>query len=331
MKKIAIDFQGGSHGNYLEFVCNKFLAGVSCANSPFNSMGASHAKSYKNEEDKIFVANHYTTFARGASLPSDVVISIKIDYNDLLPLTAISLLRAGDYGYDNQFLEHDTYHKLNNKDYRWVLDNIIDSFFKNQIKDSYDAVRDSSWPDVATINDYKKLPKWIQEECQVVHRLTLLEINENQTDCPRNILREFFKIGFKRPEQSGFWIQQEKMKYGDHCQVIDFPFSAFYDKKGFVDQINSIANQVGYTLGLQSSLSELHDQFLQRQPYKYLKQETDAIFNMIVSGEYVDTYGLNLLQEAYLDAKFELYYNKEAPVDNDRWFSNTLEIKKYYE
>ena len=25
---IHIDFQGGAHGNYLEFVCNKFLASV---------------------------------------------------------------------------------------------------------------------------------------------------------------------------------------------------------------------------------------------------------------------------------------------------------------
>ena len=147
VEKIAIDFQGGAHGNYLEFVCNKFLAGIKCADTPFNSLGASHAQKY--QERKIFVAGHYT-YDNNVP-PSDKLISIVLEYNDLLPLTAISLLRAGDYGYDNQFLENDTYHKLNNKDYRWVLDNIIDKFFKNQIKESYDSVRDPTWPEVDTL------------------------------------------------------------------------------------------------------------------------------------------------------------------------------------
>lgn len=47
---IYIDFQGGAHGNYLEFVCNKFLANVSCNESPFNTLGASHSKGYIGEK-----------------------------------------------------------------------------------------------------------------------------------------------------------------------------------------------------------------------------------------------------------------------------------------
>jgi hypothetical protein len=47
---IYIDFVGGAHGNYLEFICNKFLAGVDCNELPFNALGASHDKGYKGEK-----------------------------------------------------------------------------------------------------------------------------------------------------------------------------------------------------------------------------------------------------------------------------------------
>jgi hypothetical protein len=133
--RIDIDFQGGSHGNFLEFACNK-LIGVSVG-LPFNSFGASHKKQYSGE--KLFFTDHYSFWSK-ASFQSTKIISIQIDIDDLLPLQQISLLRAGPggggYGYDNEFLEIDTYNKLNNSDYRWVLEQLMTGFFKNQIKES---------------------------------------------------------------------------------------------------------------------------------------------------------------------------------------------------
>ena len=128
---IQIDFQGGAHGNYLEFVCNT-MCGVTGNVLPFNSAGASHSKQYIGK--KVFYADHYSY--QGKDL-GEKVVSIQITNNDLLPLLQISLLRAGDYGYDNNNLEVDTYNKLNNSDYRWVLDKLIDGFFKDQIQQSY--------------------------------------------------------------------------------------------------------------------------------------------------------------------------------------------------
>ena len=92
---IHIDFQGGAHGNYLEFVCNK-IAGVATG-MPFNSIGASHNKVYTGK--KIFYADHYTWWPK--PIVFDKIISIQIGKDDLLPLQQVSLLRAGDFGYDN--------------------------------------------------------------------------------------------------------------------------------------------------------------------------------------------------------------------------------------
>ena len=146
---IHIDFQGGAHGNYLEFVCNKIAGVVEPGTLPFNSLGSSHNKPY--QLPKVFSAWHYS-YAPDIRHPKlfNKIISIKIKPDDLLPLNQISLLRAGDYGYDNDRLEIDTFNKLNNQHYRWVLDQLLDGFFTNQIRDSYNAVRDPSWPDVTS-------------------------------------------------------------------------------------------------------------------------------------------------------------------------------------
>ena len=147
---IHIDFQGGAHGNYLEFVCNK-MAGLTVG-KPFNSLGASHDKHYVDK--KMFVADHYSFWPK--PFVFDKIISVQISVDDLLPLQQISLLRAGDLEYDNDYLEIDTYNKLNIWQYQWVLDEILQGFFTDQIKKSYDAIKDSSWPEVITLDDFKK-------------------------------------------------------------------------------------------------------------------------------------------------------------------------------
>ena len=155
-------------------------------------------------------------------LDSNNIVAVKIAVDDLLPLSQISLLRAGDYEYYSNELEIDTFNKLNNTDYRWVLDTLINSFFTNQIKTSYDAVKDSTWPDVSTIEDFERLPERIKQECIEVHKLELLELNENNPNCPRRILREFFQIGFMNPTNHCFITQQRNMVYAPGTKIYDF-------------------------------------------------------------------------------------------------------------
>ena len=55
---ILIDFCGGAHGNYLEFVCNKFIARIPASEHPFSSTGAAHNKDYPDSQD--FMARHWS-------------------------------------------------------------------------------------------------------------------------------------------------------------------------------------------------------------------------------------------------------------------------------
>jgi hypothetical protein len=297
---IQIDFQGGAHGNYLEFVCNT-MCGVTGNVLPFNSAGASHSKQYIGK--KVFYADHYSY--QGKDL-GEKVVSIQITNNDLLPLLQISLLRAGDYGYDNNNLEVDTYNKLNNSDYRWALDKLIDGFFKDQVQQSYNNVRDPAWPDIKTLNDYNALPANIQHECKTVHKLELFELSENHPDCPRSVLREFFQIGFEHPDQQGFMYRQNTMiDYGTRSVCV-FPFECFYNTDRFVHQLKHIASWAGIQYNQHDRIVEMHEEFLKRQPYAHSKTRCDAMVQNIIQNQPADD-ARDLLEEAYINAQLKKY------------------------
>lgn len=301
---IHIDFQGGAHGNYLEFVCNK-IAGIAIG-TPFNSAGASHNKLYTAK--KIFYSDHYSF--RPRPMVFDKIISIQVDTDDLLLLQQISLLRAGDYGYNNNQLEINTFNKLNNQDYKWVLENIIQNFFANQIQNSYNAVRDPTWPDVTTLEDFRNLPNWIKKECAEQHKLELLELSSDCPDCPRTILREFFQIGFEQPEISGFIVRQSQAKYDSTKQVYRWPYRCFYNTTEFLQEIKKVADWANISYNDQDSIEELHNEFLQKQPYKNSKIKCNKIVEEIQNAMIPNLIDITLIEEAYVNAKLEWNYFK---------------------
>jgi len=296
---IQIDFQGGAHGNYLEFICNT-LYGVT-QGLPFNTAGASHSKQYVDK--KVFYADHYSYL--GLQLDKKIV-SIQIDEDDLLPLNQISLLRAGDHGYDNNYLEIDTYNKLNNYNYQWVLDILIDGFFTNQVQQSYNNVKDLSWPDIHSIKDYNALPRHIRLECEQVHKLELRELSADQPDCPRSVLREFFQIGFEHPEQQGFMHRQNTMLNYTDKEVHVFPYRCFYDTNEFVEQFKLLAEWVGIQYHQHDKIIEIHQEFLKRQPYAHSKPRCDAIVQDIINNRSTED-ARDLLEEAYINAQLKKY------------------------
>ena len=300
---IHIDFQGGAHGNYLEFVCNKFLGNVPTVGDPFNSLGASHNKQYLG--NRIFYADHYSFLPR--PFVFDKIISIQISKDDLLPFQQISLLRAGDYNYDNDQLEIDTYNKLHNENYGWTLNNIMQNFFVNQIRDSFNTIKDPSWPEIYTIKDFNNLPDWIKKECINHHKLELLELSPDRPDCPRSILREFFQIGFQLPEQHGFIVRQEQAKYDESKHVYYFPFTCFYDKNSFLQEVKKIAKWLKISYAGQHDIDQLHDKFLARQPYKHSKIKCGNIITQIQNNK-PDLPNVDLLEEAYINAKLGQNY-----------------------
>jgi hypothetical protein len=308
--RIFIDFLGGAHGNYLEFICNKFFNVMPAKLVdflPFNASGASHNKPESYNTNKVFLGLHsirkntvnadkYVEFNKSTS---GVIVYIDIAPSDLLALSQISLLRSGDEDIDNNCLEINTYNKLNNINYRSVLDNIISSFFTDQIKNSYNAVKDPLWPVVNNINDYRTLPTHIQDECNNIHNLRLLELSAENADCPRDVLLEFFTAGFKNPSSHGFMVDQKKIKaqiqYKTH-RVFNFNFSAIYDTALFKRELERLSMFLNIPLYITSEFYLLHAAFLEKQPYKDSKAKCDKLTSNTSNA-------FTLMEESYINSK----------------------------
>lgn len=278
---IPIDFVAGAHGNFLEIVLNRFFGVVSDPEHSFTSLGASHLKSQNYLNQRLFVAKHW--FETPHSLDEySRVISIQFDQDDLLLLSSVSLLRAGDMGIDNDKLEIDTFQKLDNVHYGSVLKEII-------------------------------------------HAYKFLDASINSI--PRNVLREFFKFGFKDPDINGYWKKQQQMSYTQ--PVFVFYFKAFYDFDLFVETLKILEKFIGRTFNFSNEMKQLHEKFLSMIPCQFHKDECDNILENIYSNKDFSIPELTLLQESYLNAQLEKKYNKEMPFHDSKYFTSTTDVLYY--
>ena len=318
--RIDIDFIGGSHGNYLEFVLTKLMFPTQFPDTPFNSLGASHNKFYTK---KVFFARHYF---QSAPTTNNKVISVQFTDEDLLQLMSISLLRAGDMNILDTELHINTYQKLNNKFYRSTLDNIISSYSPLS---GYSDINADSWPAVQSVEEFYQLPQWIQDECATVYGFSPHAINESSPDISRAVLREFFKFGFLTPEKNGFTREMKRMQYSAEQQVFKFPYNCFYNTKEFVDQLAKVQQYFNLEFS-DYNPNLLHSEFLNKQLYKNLKQETNDIIEKVKSGGDNIPLNLTLFQESYINAKLEEYYkNIKMPLKDETYFKTTKEIYNF--
>lgn len=124
---IPIDFLAGSHGNFLETILNKYFGFVDKEDT-LTTTGTSHNKSDIYLQQRVFWARHWFENYRQELNTFEKIISVRFSQNDLLLLSSVSLLRAGDMNINNNSLEIDTRLKLNNEYYKDTLNLIYQSY-----------------------------------------------------------------------------------------------------------------------------------------------------------------------------------------------------------
>jgi hypothetical protein len=283
---IPIDFVAGSHGNFLETVLNKYF-GIAADDAVFTAIGTSHHKTNQYNQNKLFSAKHWFQLYPTTYLQQfDKVISIRFTQDDLLLLSSVSLLRAGDFNISNDCLEVDTRIKLNNQYYRHVLDQI-----------------DRVYP----------------------------FLNKDEPCIPRNVLREFFKFGFRDPEINGYWQQQKQMVYPDNIDVLYVDFDSFYNIDKFVNQIKQIENFVGMTFDFSNDFYSHHRKFLNFIPYINDKHTCDHIVDCVKQNIHCHIPKLSLFQESYINGNLEQVFCKEMPFQSVDYFKFTTDMLYYIE
>jgi hypothetical protein len=76
----------------------------------------------------LFWANHWSELLKSELTNVSKIISIRFDHDDLLLLSSVSLLRAGDLGINNDNLEINTVGQLSNQYYQDTLELIYNSY-----------------------------------------------------------------------------------------------------------------------------------------------------------------------------------------------------------
>ena len=280
---ISIDFVAGTHGNFLEYVCNVYISNLEVDYLPFNSLGASHLKTKKYLDSRVFVANHYSEL----KIPLyKKIVTIKFEPDDLLLLTSNAFFKAGDSNIHNNELEVDTYNKLYNSKY-----------FVDLIEQINAAYPDS-------------------------------KISKDKPDCPRHVLREFFKFGFANPSLNGFTKKLEQLVYSHSYDTIDFHYKNFYNKDLFLEGIIKISCWTGIEIELKG-LENLWQEFLKRQIFRDNKAQCDKIIKYVKDRLECPIPSLTMLQESYINGVLEKEFDVEMPFYQPVYFTNTREIIKH--
>jgi len=124
---VAIDFVPGTHGHFLEKTLNKFFNITPDISETFTPTGTSHNKTLDYYNNRLFRAEHWSDLYANQLTSIKKIISIRFDLADLLLVSSVSLLRAGDCNINNDHLEIDTVSKLT-RFYQSTLEQIYTAY-----------------------------------------------------------------------------------------------------------------------------------------------------------------------------------------------------------
>ena len=156
-------------------------------------------------------------------------------------------------------------------------------------------------------------------------------LDRNKSSIPRNVLREFFKFGFRTPKINGLWAEQERMRYHQDAEVLVFKFKSFYDIDQLVSEIKNVEQFVDMKFDFSDDFYKHHKKFSSFIPYIGHKQVCDNIIECIQSGTNIEIPNLSLFQESYINGNLERLYQKEMPFHSVDYFKSTADVLYYME
>jgi hypothetical protein len=210
-----------------------------------------------------------------------------------------------------------------------LLNKLIEGFSQGQLKASYNAIKDPSWPDIESADDYYDLPEHIRNECEQEHGMIVFELSAKRPNCPRNVLREFFKFGFKNPAQHGYMLEQARMIYANPDQVVYIPFSSFYNASELGKEFYKLVKHFDliwdpWTLG------SLQKKFASKQKYANSLIKCKQLLELILDDKEMKIPKLSLLEESYIEAIIETQTGCSLPTNNVEWYTDINELRSHF-
>lgn len=319
---ILIDFAPGAYGHFVEYACNTIIAGIATAQLPFSSSGNSHNIIYT--ESPKFLSAHYSfeEFKEPVNFTNAKVVQIKHGIDDLLTLLAGMYERTG-FDLNINELHINTFNKLSvgPSSRQLLLQHLQTYYFDNsKLIQSYESIKDPTWPAVSNVKQYNKLPTHIQDELKNIHGFKLFEFTASSPNCPRHILRDYYRRRFEFPEE--YLKLETKFQYEPSTNVYTIPFADVLKKDQFETHLRNISRWANSTVEFNyTEFSKLYDKFIQKQPYCNLREHCDDLINRLKHQEIFEFEQLHLLEESRILAELGI-----DNYENDLWFSNSAEI-----
>lgn len=321
--KYQIDFVGGTHGHFLEYMCNKYISNINVTNL-FNSRGTSDNIEYDTPQE--WVCDHYYDASRPDLDPAKPCVKIIYDESDLLRLYQTNLLRAGGgFNADLYSLHTNTYNKMHGTSHH----NMIEELQRfNNVVESYNAVKDDTWPEVTSYEEFCKLPMHIRNECKELHNLEIIEFGPENPDFPEGTLREYFKQGFYNASVHGLLKLRDMLYNNVPSDTLYVKYRDFYDYSSFIKMLNDIALFVNGTFNAPADLNEIHEKFVSNNPYSYTDARVAQVLHAVRSSLEIDIPALTIVEQAYIEVELEKEYNVEVTTGTNAWFCATKDINR---
>lgn len=338
---IAIDYVPGSHGHFLSWVCNRCLTDLPLAvlgSDPFSDSGTSHDVVEHYWQSRVFCEEHYYANLGHWSLPVEQgpglaewqgpVIQIWFEHQDLLTLTATCFLRAGDAGIDINELEHDTYGKLDSDAYRSVLRE-LQRISLESLQTGIARVRDTDWPRVKTWQDWDNLPQHLRNECRSIHGLRPWRLDNQHRDCPRWVLREYFRNSFRNKARNGFIGLRDSMRYHHHARVWRWHFRDFFQSHLFIQALENLAEWLDTPVRDLEVARDVHARFLSQHRYRDSLSQCEAVIESWQQGRDHDLTSFDLLQQAWIECQIEQITGRDLHQDRVEYWQDLGDIRSF--
>jgi hypothetical protein len=330
---IKIIFYPGTHGHYIEFVLNTLATKTKYVNNPIDPGGTFHnatgTVTYK--KNRFFECYHPDQTLMKYNM--DTIIKhikedeffIKINFESVEDVTVqqLSLRRGPNISIDLELLTENTYNKLVSAGLQGVIDNI------NRYSDitPYNKIKDPSWPDISSANDFWNLPENIINECVSVFGFEPFYLDEHNTNAPRWVIRNMFKSWFYQAPPS-------KTPDFTICNNTQFPnmyslsLRNIYDIDLFKQELIDIGNYSGMDFDLDYFSESIHNDYVSKVPNKNSRQLCENVFDAVKNNIDILII-LNISEESYVEYLCENYFKIKFPMYKKNFFETTGELRKY--
>ena len=329
---IPVVFYPGTHGNYVEFVLNKFLYGNQITmSSPFgHQLGTSHAprQDPNYQEHKYFTHSPWPWFTRQPAR-ADNIVKISFDPCDDLTVVQLNLKRGEDDNIDPNTLEKNTYFKLVNA--TGPEDNnpkhLIDRIQQYSSVEGYSDIKDNVWPDISTVEEFYNLPARIINECAKQFNFKPFQFDENHPDAPRWVLRDIFKNWFLDVNNLPSANMTEFDNFSKQKKVYQIPLRHLYNIDQFKDELKNIEKYFNLTFE-DYDITDIHKEFVDRVPYLNSVAICNEILNSLKTETNIDI-NLTVVEEGFINAKIKEIYGVEMYSEDNNYFPTTDDLRKY--